>query len=83
MIAVVTLNCDIDIWNVETMKKTVLKGHDDIVNALIFSNNSNTLVTGGREGIIKVWKFDSKWIIHDILIGHDDWITGLAIGKND
>jgi WD40 repeat protein len=56
MIAVVTLNSDIDIWNIETMKKITLKGHDDIVNALIFSNNSNTLITGGREGIIKVWK---------------------------
>lgn len=63
------------------MKKTILKAHDDIVNAIIFSKFSNTLITGGREGTIKVWKCEGKWIIHDILIGHDDWVTALAIGN--
>ncbi|CAK84185.1 unnamed protein product (macronuclear) [Paramecium tetraurelia] len=83
MAAVVTLNSDIDIWNLQTMKKTVLKGHDDIVNTIVFSKYSNSLITGGREGTIKVWKCEGKWIIHDILIGHDDWITALAIGNQD
>jgi WD40 repeat protein len=41
------------------------------------------MISGGREGTIKIWKYDHKWMIHDILIGHDDWITALAIGKMD
>ena len=41
------------------------------------------MISGGREGTIKIWKYDHKWMIHDILIGHDDWITALAIGHMD
>ena len=46
----------VKIWDAETGQETLtLKGHNDSVEAVIFSPDSNRLASASRDGTIKVW----------------------------
>lgn len=58
--------------------ETVFEGHDKQVFCLKFSSDSSTLVSGGADGICKIWDVKQKILLHKFT-GHTDRILSIII----
>lgn len=74
----------IKVWDAKTGKRLqTLKGHLDLINALVVSQDSQTIVTGSRDRSIKVWQLSNSGgkVLHSIL-GHQGFIYTIAVSPN-
>jgi WD40 repeat protein len=57
----------------------VLRGHHDWIFDVAYSPVSDTIVTGSRDGQIRVWERGQDGFADGYVLGqHADWVTGLA-----
>ncbi len=72
----------IKIWNANTGKRLgkPLKGHSDLINALVVSPDGNMLISGSRDKTVNIWKLENNRgkVIHE-LIGHKGFVYTLAV----
>ncbi|MEO3707349.1 WD40 repeat domain-containing protein [Trichormus azollae] len=47
------------------------------MNCIVYSPNSNTLASPGRDQVIKLWNTSIGGLIK-VLTGHSDWVNALA-----
>ena len=78
-------NGSIGLWSLETggLRRT-FSAHSGGVNALTMSQNRNILVTGGEDGIVKLWNFaaglnSGEFPLLHTLKGHDNAVLSVAI----
>jgi WD40 repeat protein len=54
-----------------------IDGHSNSMNCIVYSPNSNTLASPGRDQVIKLWNTSTGGLIK-VLTGHSDWVNALA-----
>ncbi|MFA6076162.1 MAG: hypothetical protein WCV63_09555 [Negativicutes bacterium] len=59
----------------------VINGHTDIINAVVFSPNSQYLVSGSDDKTIILWEVASRERVAT-LSGHDDYVEALAVSSD-
>jgi WD40 repeat protein/tRNA A-37 threonylcarbamoyl transferase component Bud32 len=57
-------------------------GHQKDVAIAAISPDGRTLVSGGRDNVVKVWDYQSGRLIHT-LVGHTDWIRTVAVSPDN
>lgn len=57
--------------------QSAFKGHKDSVSTIAFSQDGQTLASGGYAGKTKLWQVDSAQEIYT-MSGHSDRVTSLA-----
>ncbi|CAD8115681.1 unnamed protein product [Paramecium sonneborni] len=63
---------------------STLEGHQGGITTLLFSTQSNTLFSGGRDKIIIIWKeIDNQFTIFQLIKENTDWIQQIAVFSND
>jgi WD40 repeat protein len=78
---VVTDKC-IRLWDVATGKQQMaLKGHRDVVSAVVFSPDGKTVATGSEDHTIKLWDVATGNEIA-ILNGHTDEVVALVYSRD-
>ena len=70
------------LWDVRTAEhKTTLAGHTDSVNAVIYSPDSNTIVSASSDNTVRLWNADTGK--HKAtLTGHIDAVTSVDYSPN-
>ena len=62
----------VKVWDAATGKeKFTLAGHASEVIAVLFSPTTNTLVSGDRQGILKLWDLSSRRVLKSVAAHHD------------
>lgn len=69
---------EIRLWRVDGLPLLALVGHPPLVWSLAFNPESTLLVSGGYDGLVKIWEVSSGQCIHT-LRGHTKWIRSVAI----
>ncbi len=82
MLASASLDKSIKIWTISTTKSTAnfsLIGHAAGVNCVDFSHDSERshLVSGGDDGQVKVWDYQTKQCLFTFTDGHVDNVTSV------
>ena len=67
------------VWNIAgTGQKKVLSGHDDAVNSIAISLDGHTLLSGGKDDVLKLWDLDGgKELL--TFVGHTNDVNSVAI----
>ena len=74
---------DILIWDVTGNEEpTLLRGHEHIVECLVFSRDGNTLASGSFDTTIKLWNVATSALRHD-LVGHAQQIEDLVFSPDE
>ena len=60
----------------------LLEGHTGVVNALAFSPDSRTLLSGGSDNTARLWNIKTGSLLHT-LKGHSDFIYGVAFSPTE
>lgn len=55
--------------------------HNGVVSQILFSSDSQTIITGSYDGIVKSWKVETGELLHTFK-GHKDRITSLALSPD-
>lgn len=75
----------IKIWDANTGRGLgkPLKGHFDLINALVVSPDGNILISGSRDKSVNIWQLENNRhkIIHK-LIGHEGLVYALAVSPD-
>jgi WD40 repeat protein len=79
------------LWNIDSNRKRALDGHTDTVNAVVFSIDGRFLISGGKEGELKIWHVETgnlvrtvkahRGSINSIALSHDG--RTIATGSDD
>lgn len=56
LLAAACADMTIKLWNVTRREQRLLAGHTDQVRGVVFTEKGDMLVSGGRDGAIKVWR---------------------------
>ena len=60
----------IKLWDLASGALLVrLDGHTEIVNSIAFSPGGDLLVSGGREGLVRLWSLPDGRVVHDLANG--------------
>jgi len=65
----------------ETLISDSMDGHNNAISTLIFTNDSQTLISGGRDREIVLWSIEGEEIQR--FEGHQDWVLSLAVNPAD
>lgn len=73
------------LWDLEDLEKDQLagerlSGHLDWVHSIVFINDG-LLASGSADGTVALWNTETLENV-DVLAGHSDWVTGLAISPD-
>ncbi len=75
----------IKVWNANTGKRLgkPLKGHSDLINALVVSPDGSRLVSGSQDKTVNIWKLENNRgkVIHN-LIGHQGLVYTIAVSPD-
>ena len=72
----------IQLWDVETGKQlSTLKGHTEMVDTLVFSPDSTTLVSGSRDDTLRVWDLNAGRMLRK-LSGHSNDIRSVVFSTD-
>ncbi len=75
--------CKLVRWELSTGTKIEIVGHDSWVRGLVFSENGDTLVTGGNDGRLIWWATAAEAPVPLRTIqAHQGWIRALAISPD-
>ncbi len=67
-------------WEIETAKKTDMAGHSSWVRAMVFALKDKILISGGYDGQILTWNYESaEPIPMRQVLAHQGWIRALGI----
>lgn len=69
------------VWNTETGEVLREVEHGGSVSDVDFSEDGTRLVTGGREGLVKVWDTES-WASTGTFRGHTDAVTDVEVSAD-
>ena len=83
MFASASLDKTVKIWTISTAKSNAnfsLLGHQAGVNCIDFSHDHERshLVSGGDDGQVKVWDYQTKQCLYTFDQGHQDNVTAVA-----
>jgi|GEM_PF-98825 len=83
-LALGTSEGNIKLLEVETLEviQKLLQGHKSSIESLVFNNDGSLIASGGRDGLICLWKVPTDEKI-SVLEGHTDWVTSLAFSPDD
>jgi WD40 repeat protein len=69
-------------WDATTLRKIgSFAAHNEVPTAIALSPDHQTVATGGRDGVIKLWNVRT-WHLTLTLTGHTGDITGLAFSPD-
>ena len=54
---------DLDVWNWLGQSLTQLKGHQGVVNQVVFSPDGQYIAAVGEDGFVHVWNFSGKYLL--------------------
>jgi WD40 repeat protein/DNA-binding SARP family transcriptional activator/energy-coupling factor transporter ATP-binding protein EcfA2 len=81
-LAVAELN-DVGLYDAATLtKRTILRGHSDLVRSLQFSHDGSLLAAGAADHTTIVWDLATGGAIQT-LTGHADTVTAVTFAKDD
>eukprot|EP01135_Chromosphaera_perkinsii_P001717 Nk52_evm94s208 gene=Nk52_evmTU94s208 len=70
------------LWNIEEGNAVEqLYTHDNIVTVLAYDKDTNTLISGSRDAVVKVFSFDTRSLVTSFK-SHTDSITCLSFSKS-
>ncbi len=72
----------LQIWNFDTETMTFLGGHDQQTNTVDYGNSNNLLVSGGNDGLIKIWDIDD-FQQKTTLEGHLDSVVSVQFNHDE
>lgn len=70
VIATVSNDRKVKLWQSDGMLQAILEGHKSVVRAVDFSPDSQILASAGDDGTVKLWRLGGTSL--KILAGHDD-----------
>jgi WD40 repeat protein len=69
--------CTVRLWSIPTLKAIrTIEAHSGVVSSVAFSLDGSRLLSGGSDGLLKLWNVTSGVLAWKILV-HSDKIMGL------
>jgi WD40 repeat protein len=72
----------IQLVNLKTREAHALAGHTRRVEAVTFSSSGEHLISGSRDGTIRIWSVSQRQCMHTIT-AHEERVTSLALSPDD
>ncbi|CAD8199190.1 unnamed protein product [Paramecium octaurelia] len=71
--------------NGQLVEIDTFEAHDDNISCLVFSQHSNSFISGSMDFTIKIWKEKSllKWESSQAFLEHTDFISCLILSQNE
>jgi WD40 repeat protein len=65
----------------DARERNIVQGHEDLVTLVAFSPDGKTIVSGGGDGMIRLWDNSGNPIGQPIK-GHENWVSLVAFSPN-
>lgn len=72
---------DIKLWDGVTLTQVATLKGDPLTKSLMFSANSQRLVSGGQGKIVQLWDMTDNQLLSN-LIGHSNWVNSVAFSPD-
>ena len=82
ILAGVSNDYTVRLWNTKTEKCQILSGHRDHVWSVAYNSRGTKLASCGAEPDIRVWDVENGEC-QQILVGHTDWVRSLSFHPGD
>lgn len=56
--------------------------HDNSVFSLAFSSDAQYLLSGGRDAMLKIWRFEQEWVLVEKIAAHNLHVHSISVQKN-
>ncbi len=86
LLATVSQDQRVIIWDISETEASILYQLDDHTDSVIdvhFSPNDACLATASLDGTVKIWDINNRGQLWQNLIGHTDWVYGVAFSAED
>ncbi|KAI4519739.1 WD40 repeat-like protein [Schizophyllum commune Loenen D] len=59
------------------------EGYECCIDSVVFSHNGTLIVSGARDGSVRIWDTATQQQLGSPLLGHEDNVISVAISRND